>query len=90
MMMIVFQRKSEVIMYRLKVVRLSRRMTQWALSQAAEISQGRYSMLERGLVEPTPTERERIAQVLQVPASSLFRPALRERSHRQEVVADAS
>ncbi len=66
-------------MRRIRVIRISQSMTIWALSQAASISQGRLSMLERGLIEPTAQERERLAQILHAPASSLFRLACRSR-----------
>ena len=67
-------------MLRLKLLRIVSGRTQFALSHAAEISQGRYSMIERGLIEPTPEERERLAQALHAPASTLFRQACRIRS----------
>jgi transcriptional regulator with XRE-family HTH domain len=73
-------------MLRIKVLRLSRGMSQWALSQAAGVSQGRYSYLERGLVEATSEERERLAQILGGSASTLFRPAFRDRKPKREMV----
>jgi transcriptional regulator with XRE-family HTH domain len=66
-------------MRRLKLLRLNQRKTQWEVGRAAGFSQGRYSMIERGLIEPTPAERERLAAVLNAPASTLLRPAFRER-----------
>ncbi|MCG3777313.1 MAG: hypothetical protein JW395_4191 [Nitrospira sp.] len=65
---------------KLKLLRMERELTQWEISHASEISQGRYSMIERGLIEATPEERERLAQILQAPASTLFRPACRART----------
>lgn len=66
-------------MLRIKLLRLSRNLSQWALSKSAGCSQGRYSMIERGLIEPTSEERERLAQILHASASTLFRPACRVR-----------
>ena len=62
-------------MLRIKFLRLSAAQSQWHLAQVAGMSQGRYSMIERGLIEPTNKERGRLAQLLQVPASTLFRQA---------------
>jgi len=45
---------------KLKLLRLERELTQWEISGASVISQGRYSMLERGLIEPTVEERVRL------------------------------
>lgn len=66
-------------MLRIKLLRLSNAQSQWHIAQAAKMSQGRYSMVERGLIEPSEEERERLAQILQVPASTLFRQACRVR-----------
>jgi transcriptional regulator with XRE-family HTH domain len=66
-------------MLRIKFLRLSRGVSQWALSQEAGISQGRYSYLERGLIEPTSEERERLAQALHASPGSLFHQACRIR-----------
>lgn len=66
-------------MLRIKLLRLSATQSQWDLARAAGMSQGRYSMIERGLIEPTEVERERIAQIFNVPPSTLFRPACRAR-----------
>jgi len=64
----------------IKFHRIARDSTQFDVSRTSGISQGRYSMIERGLIEPTPEERARLAQFLEAPASSLFRPACRVRS----------
>ena len=63
----------------IKFRRIARTLTQFDVSRASRISQGRYSMIERGLIEPTVEERERLAQILQAPASTLFRQACRLR-----------
>ncbi len=65
-------------MLRIRLLRLSRHMTIWDLSKDVGISQGRLSMLERGLIEPSSDERERLATILRVPAATLFRSAVRE------------
>ena len=66
-------------MLMIKFRRISADLTQWQIAQAAQMSQGRYSMIERGLIEPTKDERERLAQVLHAPVSTLFRHACRVR-----------
>jgi transcriptional regulator with XRE-family HTH domain len=53
--------------------RLAERRTAFETARAAEISAGRYSYIERGLVKPTGDERTRLADVFGVQASSLFR-----------------
>ena len=68
------------MLLRIKLLRMERELTQWEISHASEISQGRYSMIERGLVVPTPEERERLVQILNASASTLFRPACRVRA----------
>ena len=67
-------------MLKIKLRRISAGMSQWSLSHAAGISQGRYSMVERGLIEPTEEERERLAGILQTSSSTLFRPACRHKA----------
>ncbi len=66
-------------MLRIKLLRMSAGRSQWDVAQSVHMSQGRYSMIERGLIEPTEEERERLARVLIAPASTLFRPACRIR-----------
>ena len=66
-------------MLRLKIQRIVNGQTQFKISRFAKISQGRYSMIERGLIDPTKSERERLAQVLNAPVSTLFRHACRVR-----------
>jgi transcriptional regulator with XRE-family HTH domain len=65
-------------MLRLKLLRISQGKSQWELGRAAKISQGQYSMIERGLIPPTAEERERLAQALSAPSSTLLRPAMRQ------------
>ena len=67
-------------MLRIKLLRLSAAMSQWHIAQAAQMSQGQYSMVERGLIEPTEEQRERLAQILHASPKSLFRPAYRHRT----------
>ncbi len=59
-------------MLRLKLLRITQGIAQWKLSQLAEISVGRYSMIERGLVLPTDAEQDRIARVLNAAPASLL------------------
>jgi transcriptional regulator with XRE-family HTH domain len=64
-------------MLKIKLLRMSRGLSQWELSHQGGMSQGRYSMIERGLIEPTTEERLRLAAVLGTTPSTLFRQALR-------------
>ena len=66
-------------MFRIKLLRMSHGLSQWELARQSGMSQGRYSMIERGLVEPASVELERLATILHAPASTLFRSAVRER-----------
>jgi transcriptional regulator with XRE-family HTH domain len=73
---------------RLKLLRTGRGLTQWDLSHAIAISPSRYSLIERGKLSPSDEERERLAQILEAPASTLLRQACRARpSHSPQVVA---
>jgi len=74
-------------MFKIKLFRMSKGLSQWEVSRDCEMSQGRYSMLERGLIEPTQNERKRLAQVLQAPASSLFRLAIRGRRRIEKILS---
>ena len=76
-------------MLRIKFLRLSEALSQWHIAQAGGMSQGRYSMLERGLIDPTPEERERLAQILGVLPSTLFRPAVRNRKRSEALKKNA-
>lgn len=67
-------------MRRLKLLRLHQGLSQWEVGRAAGFSQGRYSMIERGLISPTAEERERLATILKAPATTLLRPAFRQTS----------
>ena len=72
-------------MLRIKLLRISVSQSQWHLAREAGISQGRYSMIERGLIEPTEKERERLSRVLNAPASTLFRAACRVRTTKATI-----
>jgi transcriptional regulator with XRE-family HTH domain len=63
-------------MIRMKLLRLAASRSQWDVANAARISQGRYSMIERGLVPPTDEERARLATALGAPAQTLFRAVM--------------
>lgn len=67
-------------MLRIKVLRQSKGLTQWEICRETGISQGRYSMIERGLIDPTEEERARLAHVLGANPASLFRSAVRSGS----------
>lgn len=66
-------------MLKIKLFRMSRGLSQWEVSRDSGMSQGRYSMIERGLIESTVEERTRLAEILGVTPSVLFRPAVRSR-----------
>ena len=66
-------------MLKIKLLRMSQGLSQWELSHRSKMSQGRYSMIERGLIDPTAEERARLADALAVAPSCLFRPAVRVR-----------
>ena len=72
-------------MLRIKALRLARGFSQWELSRLARMSQGRYSMVERGLIQPLSTEREAIARILQASGATLFRKAYTEHHSRIEL-----
>jgi predicted transcriptional regulator len=46
--------------------------SQYHLARLADIPQSRISLIERGLVEPRPDERERIAKALGCPEEHLW------------------
>jgi len=58
---------------RIKILRFSQGLSQWNLAKAVGISQGRYSMLERGLITATLEERCRLARILGGLTSTMFR-----------------
>jgi len=64
-------------MLKIKLLRMSKGLSQWQLSQLARISQGRLSMVERGHIDPTVEERARLAHVLNANPATLFRAAVR-------------
>ncbi len=64
-------------MLKIKLLRMSRSLSQWELSRTVGVSQGRFSMIERGLIEPTEAERIRLASVLGANPATLFRAAIR-------------
>ncbi len=67
-------------MLKIKLFRMSKGLSQWELSRGSGMSQGRYSMIERGLIDPTAEERARLAEAVGAQASTLFRSAIRSRS----------
>ncbi len=67
-------------MLRIKLLRMSYVLSQWELSKAIGVSQGQYSMIERGLIKPTDEQRDKLAEILHASASTLFRKAVPRRS----------
>ncbi len=60
----------------LRVARIVRGWTLWQAARNASVSLGRLSYIERGLLEPSEEERQRIAQAFEVTAETLFQPAV--------------
>ena len=61
-------------MKQIRVARMVRGWTIWELGRRANVSVGRLSLLERGIVEPREDERRRLAKVLDGSPTSLFEP----------------
>jgi transcriptional regulator with XRE-family HTH domain len=59
-------------------LRAAKRLPQWKIAKHLGCSQARISMIETGLTEPSECEKQRIGELLAVPAELLF-PELRER-----------
>jgi transcriptional regulator with XRE-family HTH domain len=76
-------------MLKIKLLRMSQGLSQWELSHQSGMSQGRYSMIERGLIEPTADERHRLATILNASGSTLFRTTMRERRALVEAMPHA-
>ncbi len=53
-------------MLTIKILRLLRGQSQWQLGQAAQITNYKLSQIERGKLEPTPAELDRLAAALDV------------------------
>ncbi len=53
-------------MLTIKILRLLRGQSQWQLGQAAQITNYKLSQIERGKLEPTPAELDRLAATLDV------------------------
>ncbi len=64
---------------RIKLLRMEREFTQWEIARASAISQGRYSMIERGLIAPTADERHRLATMFDTAPATLLCAARRRR-----------
>jgi len=60
-------------MLRIKILRMSRNLSQWQLAKDAGMSQGRFSQIERGQIRPLADERAALARLLQTNPGSLFR-----------------
>ncbi len=53
-------------------IREARNLTQQAVADAANISQGHYNYIESGKSRPSPRVAERIAQVLSIKKEDIF------------------
>jgi transcriptional regulator with XRE-family HTH domain len=76
MLMMIHQQGARIL--RLKLLRLDRGDTAFAVARSIDRSVGRYSYLERGLVSPTPKERDALAKYFGVSPATLFRSAIRK------------
>lgn len=59
---------------RLRVLRADKRLSQTTLARRARLTQSRLSFIENGHIEPTPTERNRLARALKVDVLEVFPP----------------
>jgi transcriptional regulator with XRE-family HTH domain len=57
----------------LRVLRIRQGLTQWSLAAETQIPASRLSLLERGLVVPSPTEKEALCKALNASVGVLFR-----------------
>jgi len=71
---------------RMKAERMSQDLSQWQIAHMAGMAQGKLSLIERRLIEPTVEERDRLAKILGIPADTLFRPVIRSRKPQEEAV----
>ena len=58
--------------YRLKAIRASIGFSQWILSNSTSIPQSRISLIERGHVDPSLREKEKIVKALGVRLDDIF------------------
>lgn len=58
----------------LKIVRMSKHMTQADVAQKAGLTQPWYSLIESGRLQPNESQKKRISEVIGVPAEKLFQP----------------
>lgn len=77
-------------MLKIKLLRLILGKSQWELGQAVGMSQTKYNLLERGFIRPSGEDARRLAQILGGSASTLFRPAFRDRKPKREMVVGAA
>ncbi len=63
------------LMLMIRLVRLACGLTQLELSRRAHLSSTRVSMLERGIITPTPAEAAALSRVLGMAPAELFEPA---------------
>ena len=80
--------REDIMLRRIKFLRLGRGLTQWELSHRAGMSQGRYSLIERGLIEPTTAERDGFAKILGASPGTLMHSAVRERKADSEITGE--
>ena len=59
----------------LQNARKSRLLNQWTVGQSLGVSQAKVSMIERGQVYLSESEKKRIAEILQMPVDSIEWPA---------------
>lgn len=74
-------------MIRLRLTRIVSQLTQYDLARRSRVSQTRLSMLERGIVSPSPEERAAIARVFCADPDALFQEVFPERLCKRDVEA---
>ena len=65
--------RTEVLMNRLREIRVVKRVTQFQLRLSTGIHQSKISMIENGLIEPREDEKKRIAKALGVGSEEIWK-----------------
>ena len=63
----------EVLMNRLREIRVVKRISQFRLGLSTGIHQSKISLIENGLFEPREDEKERLAEALNVQVEEIWR-----------------
>jgi transcriptional regulator with XRE-family HTH domain len=66
------------VVTKLKVIRLSKRMTQTEAAKKAGLSQSWYSLIESGRLQPNDEQKKRLTKAFGCPAEELLSPVILE------------